>query len=371
MPPIMGSIIFLMCVLTGIPYSTVVVAAFIPALLYYIGLVVQVDAYAAKTGLRGMAKEDIPSMRESLKTGWQFFLILGLLIFALMYMRWDVTAPLYATLLIILFMVLPGLGHLIAPQRFKEPFKPQALLNAFVSSIEAIVFMMAVLMPLGFLMIGLDITGSFNAITAELIDLGRNNVIAVLIISALVCYLLGFIGVSLPPYLVLAVLAIPGIVKATGMSQLGLHLFIIYYLITGGLTPPVAVVAFVGAALAGAPAMKTAWTATRLAIVVYFVPFFFVFNPALLFEAPIIETLMYFAFGIIGVWILASGLEGYMIKVGALPLWARPLLFIAGMLFAFPEWRTTVIGAVSAVIIIAVLLIFKRTHPGSSATKPA
>jgi len=223
--------------------------------------------------------------------------------------------------------------------------------------VETVVFMMAVLMPLGFLMIGLDITGTFTAITAELVYLGQDNAIAVLIIAALTCYLLGFVGIQLPPYLVIAVLAVPGIVKATGLSTIGIHLFIIYYLITGGVTPPVAVIAFVAASIAGASPMKTAWTATRLAIVVYFVPFFFVFNPALLFEGPLTDTLMYFVFGAIGIWILASGLEGYMMRVGTLPLWSRPLLFITGLLFAFPEWITTVVGVALTIAIVVSVII--------------
>jgi TRAP transporter 4TM/12TM fusion protein len=368
MPPIMGSIIFLMVILTQIPYSTVVLAAFIPAIFYYLGLMIQVDAYAAKTGMHGLPREELPSLRESVKDGWQFFLVLAFLIFALIYMQWDVTAPVYATALLLIMMLMSGVLKRPALSGFRERLNGQIFLQAFISSVETVVFMMAVLMPLGFLMIGLDITGTFTAITAELVYLGQDNAIAVLIIAALICYLLGFVGIQLPPYLVIAVLAVPGIVKATGLSTIGIHLFIIYYLITGGVTPPVAVIAFVAASMAGASPMKTAWTATRLAIVVYFVPFFFVFNPALLFEGPLTDTLMYFVFGAIGIWILASGLEGYMMGVGALPLWSRPLLFIGGLLFAFPEWRTTVIGVVLTIAIVVSVILASKGRQKATGT---
>ncbi len=106
--------------------------------------------------------------------------------------------------------------------------------------------------------------------------------------------------------------------------------------------------------------MKTGYTAMRLAIVLYFIPFFFVFNPALILEGPIWETLYLFALCLLGIWILASGLEGYLLKVGKLSLWSRPLLAAGGFLIAFPNWKTTIIGVALTAAVIAIILVRKE-----------
>jgi len=166
---------------------------------------------------------------------------------------------------------------------------------------------------------------------------------------------------------VIAVIVVPPLVTVTGLNLLALHLFFMYYLLMAWITPPVAISAFVAAALAGAPPMKTGWLSMRLAAVLYFIPFFFVFNPALILEGPIIETVYLFALCLVGIWILASGLEGYLLKVGRLELWSRVLLVVGGFLIAFPaldvtkflDWITTVIGAALTAAVIAIIMIGK------------
>jgi TRAP-type uncharacterized transport system fused permease subunit len=159
---------------------------------------------------------------------------------------------------------------------------------------------------------------------------------------------------------VLAVIVIPPLVVTTGLNQLALHLFLMYYLLTAWITPPVAISAFVAAALAGASPMKTGFLSMRLAVVLYFIPFFFVFNPALILEGPLWETLYLLALCLLGIWILASGLEGYLVKVGRLSLWERPLLVISGFLIAFPGWWASIIGAALTGMLITVILIRKK-----------
>ena len=170
------------------------------------------------------------------------------------------------------------------------------------------------------------------------------------------------------PYIVLAVTTIPFLAGTTGLNQLGLHLFVIYYLLMANITPPVAIAAFVAAAIAGAPPMKTAFTAMRLAVVLYFIPFFYVFNPALILEGSILEALVLFVFCLLGIGILASGLEGYLLKVGRLSLWSRALLAVGGFLIALPGWMTTIIGVALAALVIAVILIRRRTAAGKLIT---
>ena len=98
----------------------------------------------------------------------------------------------------------------------------------------------------------------------------------------------------------------------------------------------------------------------QLGIVIYFIPFFFVFNPALILEGPLLESLYLFVLCLVGISLLAGGLTGYLVKVGTLELWARPLLVVAGFLIAFPEWNTTFIGAALALFVIAIIFIKKK-----------
>jgi len=359
MPPVMGAVAFVMAIITGIPYAEIIIAAFIPAILYYYGLLVQVDAYAARVGLRGLPKEEVPSLLKTLKEGWPFLAVLAFLVAGLIYFRWGALAPIYAS----------GLMFVLSFTRRETMMTPKKLVEGLVTMGNLITYMMAVLLPIGLLLLGLYLTGTLTALTAKIITLAGGNIVLVLLIAIVVCYLLGMVGMAMLPYLVLAVTAMPALASSTGLSLLGLHLFVIYYLLTGAITPPVCLSAFVAAAVAGSPPMKTGFTSMRLAVVLYFVPFFFLFNSALILEGPILETLYLFALCLVGIWILASGLEGYLLKVGRLELWSRVLLVLGGFLIAYPawdvtkfsEWTTSIIGAALAAVVIAILMIRRKT----------
>jgi TRAP transporter 4TM/12TM fusion protein len=351
MPPVMGIIIFIMVVITEIPYSVIMIAALIPALLYYYGLLVQVDAYAARVGLKGLPREEIPSLWKTLKQGWPYILVLAFLVFGLIYMRWDVKAPVYAA----------GLLAVLSFQRRETWMTPTRIIQTIAAIGNLVIYMIAILMPIGLVMVGLQVTGSLTSFTAQIMILGGVNITYVLLVTVVICYVFGMVGQVMIPYVVLAATAIPALVAATGMNLLALHLFVIYYLLTWTITPPIAVAAFVASGIAGASPYKTGFTAMRLAVVLYFIPFFFVFNPALILEGPISETLYLFALCLVGIWILASGLEGYLLRVGRLGLWSRPLLVAGGFLIAFPGWMTTIIGTALTALVILILLISKRT----------
>jgi len=358
MPPVMGYIAFIMAELTGISYAEIIIAAFIPAVLYYYGLLVQVDAYAARVGLRGLPREEIPSLLKTIKEGWPFLAVLAFLVFGLVYMRWGVKAAIYTSALMIALSFI----------RRETMLTPKKFLEALVTMGTLVTYVMAILLPVGILLIGLQVPGTLNAITSQAIALAGGNVIPVLLIAVVVCYLLGMVGMALIPYIVLAVTAIPYLATSAGLNVLALHLFIIYYLLTGAITPPVCISTFVASALAGSPPMKTGFTGMRLAIVLYFIPFFFLFNPALILEGPILETVYLFILCLLGIGILAGGLEGYLVGVGRLNWWARVSLFVGGFLIAFPNWMTSIIGAALSALVIVVILTRRKAATGKAIT---
>jgi len=350
MPPVMGAVAFVMCVVIGIDYSAVIVAAAIPAILYYFGLLMQVDAYAAKTGLTGMRREEIPSMKRTLIQGWPFVAVLVFLVWGLLWMRWQYMTPWYAAALMVV----------LSFWRKETMMTPKRLLNTLVITGRLITQTAGIILPIGFVVSGLTITGVTGSFTAGLVTLGGGNIFLVLIVGVIACYIMGMAGLSIVAYIFLAVTLAPAVVEIANLNVLATHLFIIYYAMLAGITPPVAASAFLAGTMAGAHPMTTAFRAMRLGVVIYFIPFFFVFNPALILEGPPLEALYLFILCLIGIVFIAGGVEGYLLKFGLVRMGARLPLVIAGVLIGFPEWWTTIAGAILAVVVIAIMLLTKN-----------
>ncbi|MFX1264641.1 MAG: TRAP transporter permease [Promethearchaeota archaeon] len=350
MPPVMGAVAFIMCDIIAVPYRTVIAAATIPAILYYFGLLMQVDAFAAKTGLQGLPKEEVPSFKKTLFEGWHFIVIFLFLLVGLLYLRWEEKAPFYASVLLIVLSYV----------RRTTWMTPRRLLDALVSVGSLITQTMAIILPIGFIIGGLSATGVAASLTSWIVYLGVGNIFVLLILGMITCYVMGMVGLMSAAYIFLAVTLAPAVIQVAGLNQMATHLFIAYYSMLAAITLPVAGGAFVAAAIAGSNPIKTGFHAMRLGIVIYFIPFFFIFNPALILQGSPLEAFYLFVFCLVGITFIAAGLEGYLLKVGPLRLWLRPPLVVAGFLIAFPEWITAIIGAVLALIIILVSLITKR-----------
>jgi len=350
MPPVMGAVAFVMAELLDVPYADIIIVAAIPAILYYLGLLMQVDAYAAKTGLRGLAKEEIPSFKKTFKEGWHFIVAFLFLIWGLLYMRWEVLTPFYAT----------GVLIILAMLKKESRFNLSGLVNIIEAAGRLIVEALAIILPIGFVVNGFIITGLAPSFIANIVSLGGESPYPILLLGVVICYILGMMGMAISTYIFLAITLAPALV-ILGFDVLAVHLFIIYYTMLSAITPPVAVGAFLASSIAGASPMKTAWQAVRLGVVIYFIPFFFVFNSSLVLQGSPQEALYLFILCVIGIVFIAAGCEGYLLKFGIVRMWARPLLVIAGLLIGFPNlWPSTVIGAVLAVVIVGVMLLTRR-----------
>ncbi|MBW1861819.1 MAG: TRAP transporter fused permease subunit [Deltaproteobacteria bacterium] len=344
MPPVMGSVIFIMCAFLGVDYGVIVVVAAIPSVLFYFGLLMQIDAYAAKVGIKGLPREQLPSLRKTLNKGWPFVIVFAFLVWGLAYMKWSIQTPFYAT----------GLMVLLSFRSRETMMTPKIIINCIAETGKLVAQVMAVVLPMSFILVGLGATGVDVAFTSSLLALGGENVFLILIVGVIACFLLGMVGMIGAAYILLAVSMAPAVIQIAGLNELAVHFFIMYYACLALITPPVATSAFMAAAIAGASPMRTAFQSMRLGIVLYFIPFFFVFNPSLILQGSVIEAVYLFVLCLLGILFIAAGLEGYLVKVGRLRLWVRPLIIIAGTLIAFPEWKTTFIGAVLAALIVAV-----------------
>ncbi|MGY8991642.1 MAG: TRAP transporter large permease subunit, partial [Rhodospirillales bacterium] len=189
------------------------------------------------------------------------------------------------------------------------------------------------------------------------------NVALVLAIGVLVCILFGMMGMIVAAYLMLALTLAPALENIGGLNQLAVHLFIAYYAMLAAITPPIALAAFIASRISDSDPMLTSWHAARLGIVLYFIPFFFLFEPALIFQGPIHLTIIWLGFNIIAVILIAGASEGRLYGYGLLRGWARAILFVMALLIGFPEATTTIIGAI---VVGFILLLRKFSQPTNS-----
>ena len=344
MPPVMGGMVFMAAVIANTDYAAIMVAAFLPTLLYYFGLIVQIDGYAAKNNMQPLPHKDIPSVWATLKQGWIYLFCIAFLIFGLLYMRWGMITPVYASALMLILCILTQ----------RKTITLRRLESALAYTASLVNFGMAIFLSIGFILVGLYKTGMAAAVTAWVISLGTGNIFLILLIGAVFNLLMGMVGLQRTAYLFLAVTMAPAVANVTGIPVIAVHLFIIFYAGLGGLTPPVAINAFIAAGIAGANAMKTAFTSLRLGMVLVFIPFFFVLQPALIMQGSPLDIVYHALVAAGGIFILASGLEGYMLRFGILTIFQRILLVAAGFLIAFPQTAATLAG----LGIFAVFLIY-------------
>jgi TRAP transporter 4TM/12TM fusion protein len=343
MPPIMGATVFIMAQVLGISYATIMVAAFIPATLYYASLLFQVDAYAAKKGLEGLSKNKIPRLRTTLKDGWPYLFSLAYLVFQLFYLRTVSLAPYYASALLLVIIILQK----------KKRFNVQQWIEFIIETGRVIASLTATLLGVGFIIGALLLTGVAYAFSNEVILLAGDNTILLLGLGAIVSFVLGM-GLTISAcYILLALTMAPPLVTA-GFDPLGVHLFVMYCGMLSFITPPVALSAFAASGIAGSSPIKTGVTAMRLGIVLYIVPFVFVLKPALIFNGPITETFQHFLTFILGIYLLTSATEGYFGGVHLtlkkhLPL--RIIIVITGVLLIFPETYTDLVGIICFLVV--------------------
>ena len=338
MPPVMGAIAFVMAINIGVDYATIMLAAIIPSLLYYLGLFLQVDAYAVRAGLKGMDPSVLPRARAVMKRGWPFLSVLVFLIWGLLWKRWEYYSPWYASALMI------GLSF-IDPATRLTPHRAFVVLRQIGILIAQTA---AIILPVAFIVSALTITGITGSMTSGLILLGGGNLYLIIFYGMLACFIMGMAGLAIVAYIFLSVTLAPAIIEIGNLNTVAVHFFIVYYAILAVITPPVGGAAFLAATMAGAKPMATSFTAMRLGIVIYIVPLFFLFQPALLLQGDLVPLIWLLPSIIAGITLLAGGLEGYLAGCGRVRgLWRLPLV-IAGFAVSFPSFWSTLLGGLVA-----------------------
>ena len=350
LPPIMGATAFVMAVFLEIPYTEILIAAIIPSILYYFGLFMQIDAYAARHQLSGLPESELPKVGEVIREGWYFVAVFVLLIVMLVGMQREAQAPFYAT------------GALLVINQLAKVHRwDMASAIAFLMGIGRLFAELAAMLAgVGLIIGALSLTGKVGTLAFDLVRLAGDSTMLLLVMGAVTSFVLGIGMTVTAAYLFLAITLAPALATG-GLDPLAIHLFMLYWAMISFITPPVAIGAFAAATVAGARPMQTGLEAMRLGTVIYFVPFFFVLNPALIGKAPFGEVVLVTGTALIGIMLIAAGLQGYLVGVGSLDrfdpasLLARSALILGGLTFAMPGGE--LIGFTHAQLVIAALCI--------------
>ncbi len=336
MPPVMGATAFVMATFIDAPYSEIVVAAIFPSALYYLGLYVQIDAYAARYKMKGLPVSELPSLLQTLKEGWYYVAVFVVLMVMLLYLQREAQAPYYATVALLL------INQFNAKHRWNL-----AKFGDFIVAVGRLFAeLAAILAGVGLIIGALSLSGKIGSLTYALVQVAGDNVLLLLVMGAITSFILGIGMTVTAAYLFLAVTLAPALI-GQGLDKMAVHLFLFYWGMISFITPPVALGAYAAASIAKSNPMTTGFEAMRLGSIIYFVPFFFVLNPALIGRGPWAEIVIVLATAVAGIVVICGALQGYLWGMGSLDgnvlAWpGRFLLVLAGIFLLLPG--NTMIG---------------------------
>ena len=347
MPPVMGTAAFLMADLSGAGYLNVAKAALLPAIMYYLALLVMIHFEAVKRNLGRTPAELIPEAKSVIRRLY-YLLPIGVLIACLAMGRSVVFCANIATLSIVI----------LAMFKKETRFTFKSFLDALVASSRSALMVSACCASAGIIIGVLSLTGIGYKFINLITILAGNSLFLLMVLLMLTSFVLGMGMPTTPAYIVVATLGAPALIKP-GAAPLVAHMFVFYYAILSFITPPVCVAAFAGAAIAGSKAMETGFTAFKLGIVAFIVPYMFVYQPALLGFGATSEILWAACTALVGVIGLAAGMQGWLLCLASVP---ERLIFIGGGLtLIYPGLKTDLIGFALLGLGLAIQLAKKRT----------
>ena len=335
MPPIMGAGAFIMAELTGVPYSQIIVAAALPAILYYVGIMATVHWEALKQNI-GTMTADMPSL-VSLARRSLLFAPFAIVVYFLEAGYSPSKAALYS------------LGSAIVVSWFagSQPMTPRRIFDTLGEAMRSGVIVATVLAASGLIVAAMSRTGVALAFSSAVINLSGGHLPVALFLIFLVVSVLGT-GIPTTPAYILAVTVGSAAMQKLGVDVLAAHLFVFYYAVLADVTPPVAVTAFAGAQMAGADPMRTGWQASRIALSGFLAPFLFVYQPALLWRGPVTDIAILFVSAVIGITALSAAAAGYMFR----PLGWPQRLFLVAVALAAISSHLAVSVATSVVLVL-------------------
>ena len=345
MPPIMGAAAFLMAEYTGIPYATIALLAILPAVLYFTGIYIAVHLEAKKLGLRGLRRDELPEFKHLVK---KIYLLLPLVVLVVLVSNGTRTMQSSAAIAILITILVGVINNIVNAASKSDDTSDNISLQKIVEALEAgakgTITVAAACAMAGVVAGCITSTGLASRLLRAIVSVSGGVTIVALLLTMLCCIVLGMGVPTTANYCIMASTCAPILMsEAIGVPMLAAHFFVFYFGIVADITPPVALAAYAGAAIAKAPPMKTAFNATRLAIGAFIVPYIFALNPAmLLIDAQWYDVALITVTALMGIFGVAAGLGGFVFK--PLKVWERVLFIAGGLTLLVPGLATDLIG---------------------------
>ncbi|RXT09095.1 TRAP transporter permease [Ammoniphilus sp. CFH 90114] len=361
LPPIMGASAFIMAETTGVSYGTIALAALLPALLYYLGVIAQVHFRAGKEDLKGVEKDRLPQIKQVLKERGHLLLPIVALVYFL-YISMPIGYAAFYTI---------GITILVSMLRKETRMTVKDILQALEEGAKGSLSTMIACAVVGVVIGVVNLTSFGNVMTSSIMDLGQGSLFLTLFFTMIASMILGMGLPSIPCYIITATMAAPALADF-GIPVLVAHMFVFYFGIFANITPPVALAAFAGAGIAGGDPMKTGFQSLKLAIAGFIVPYLFVYNPTMLMidptglaanakefpMPPVIDIIMVTFTSVVGVIALSAAVEGYFAK--NLNMISRLILGAGALMMIVPETITDILGLVIVLTVIGGQLFSRR-----------
>ena len=356
MPPIMGAAAFLMAEYMDLPYIQVAVKAILPAILYFAGIFITVHLEAKKLGLKGIPKNELPKVSYLLK---KVYLLLPLVLLIALVSSGARTMQFSASVSILAAIVVGFLNS-------EERLTPGKILEALEAGARGAVTVAVACAMAGIIAGCITVTGLASILINGIVNLAGNATIIGLVLTMLCCIVLGMGVPTTANYCIMAATCAPILVQL-GFNVVAAHFFVFYFGIVADITPPVALAAYAGSAIAKSDPMKTGITATKLAIAAFIVPYIFAYNPEMLFVdmsgavvpnigAMIFDVIVIGITALLGLFSVATALNGHLYcKV---PVVLRLVLIAGGLCMMIPGLLTDVIG----LVVLAAVVVYQYTH---------
>ena len=358
LPPIMGAAAFVMAETLGVKYSAIIKAAVIPALIYYLGIIIQVQMRATKDHLNGLPKDQMPKVGQVMKERGHLLIPIAFLLYMLIFSGQTVIRGAFWTILVTI---------VIAELRPISRMNLKDICDAFVAGARSTVSVAMACACVGIIVGICGMTGFALNVAHAIISIGRQSLMLTLLFTMVTCMILGMGLPSIPSYLITATIAAPALVEL-GQPDIAAHMFCFYFAMFANLTPPVALAAFAAAGLSGGSPMKTGWQSVRLALAGFVVPYMFIYNPQLLLmNITWLTGIQVVLTACAGVVLIAAAVEGYLF--GRMNVVLRIIAGIGAYLLIDSRLITDVAGiACLVLIILAQKFVF---HKGNTAVPAA
>lgn len=344
MPPVMGATAFVIAAFAGIPYITICKYAIFPAILYFISVFFMVHLEAAKTGLKGLEQQ--VDWKAALKNYAHMVLPVLLLVFLLIKGFSVMFAGSYSIFATVVFSMFRKTTRLSLSK----------LLTALEEGAKGMIIVAAPCAAAGIIIGVVALTGIGTRFTHSIMAISGGNIYIALVMAMVAAIILGMGMPTTAAYIMQVALVIPALI-AMGLPDYIAHLFAFYFACMSLITPPVAITSYTAAGIAGAEVMKTGWTAMRLGLAAYIIPFMFAFGPSLLLVGSPLKVVTTVSTALIGIFFLAVGLEGYLFTQAHIIV--RGIAIIAAILLILPKMHTAIPGFL---LISLVLIVQKRRH---------